>query len=140
MTVPAIVVAVALLGAAFMLKGGGSKAPTTTATSTATSAPVAEGAVVALDPITMNLSGGDILKVGIALQLSASADAKTALADPAAFGARALDETINVLGQYTRADLAGHGIADAKTKLSARVALLYHSDVLGVYFTQFVIA
>ena len=95
---------------------------------------------MALDPITMNLAGGDILKVGIALRLSATADSKKALADPAAFGARALDETISVLGQYTRSDLAGHGIADAKSKLSARVALTYGGDVTGVYFTQFVIA
>jgi flagellar protein FliL len=141
MTVPAIVVAVALLGAAFMLKGGGGgDNAAQTAATTATSEPLVEGEVVALDPFTMNLAGGDILKVGIALQLSATADAAKALEDPAAFGARALDEAISVLGQYTREQLAGHGIADAKAKLSSRVALLYHEDVTGVYFTQFVIA
>lgn len=140
MTVPAIVVAVALLGAAFLMKGGGGGDAPTQATSTETSVTVVEGEVVALDPITMNLAGGDILKVGIALQLSADADSAKALADPPAFGARALDETISVLGHYSRADLAGNGISDAKAKLSARVALLYHDEVLGVYFTQFVIA
>jgi flagellar basal body-associated protein FliL len=140
MTVPAIVVAAALLGAAFLMRGGGG-GTTVQASSTATTAPVAEGAVVALDPITMNLASGDILKVGIALQLAASTDAKTEAADPSAFGARALDETISVIGQYSRNELAAAGgIADAKTKLSKRVALVYHDKVIGVYFTQFVVA
>jgi flagellar FliL protein len=139
MTVPAIVVAVALLGAAFLMRGGGSNDSPTQATSTESTAPPVDGEVVALDPITMNLASGDILKVGIALQLTTSADAAKATADPAAFGARALDETILVLGGYTKAELAGNGKSDAKAKLSARVAALYPDEVTGVYFTQFVI-
>lgn len=139
MTVPAIVVAAALLGAAFLMRGGGDSGSPTQATSTESTAPVAEGEVVALDPITMNLASGDILKVGIALQLTASADSAKATADPAAFGAEALDEAITVLGGYTKAELAGNGKADAKAKLSARVADLYPDEVTGVYFTQFVI-
>ena len=87
-----------------------------------------------------HLASGDILKVGIALQLSTTADAAKATKDPAAYGARALDEAINVLGQYTKAQLVGTGKNDAKAKLSARVALVYDHDVTGVYFTQFVIA
>jgi flagellar FliL protein len=139
--VPAIVVAIALLGAAFMLKGGSKDDGGATQASTTESSAVAaaDGDVVALDPITMNLASGDILKVGIALQLSTTADAAKATADPAAFGARALDETISVLGQYTKAELAGTGKNGAKSKLSARVALLYTNEVTGVYFTQFVI-
>jgi flagellar FliL protein len=141
MTVPAVVVAVALLGAAFLMRGGGGGGGTVQASSTATTAVLVEGEVVALDPITMNLAGGDILKVGIALQLATTADAAKAAADPAAFGAQALDETISVLGQYSRAELAASGgIADAKAKLSKRVALVYHDAVIGVYFTQFVVA
>lgn len=142
MTMPAIVVAVALLGAAFMLKGGGGGEAPTNASATPTTAHVADGEVISLDPITMNLSGGDILKVGIALQLAAETpEAEHAVENPAAFGARALDETIIVMGGYSRAELLREGgIADAKAKLSARVAELYHDAVLAVYFTQLVIA
>jgi flagellar FliL protein len=140
MTLPAIVVAVALLGAAFLMRGGGGGGGAVQASTTETSVAVPEGEVVALEPITMNLAGGDILKVGIALQLAATADAAKATADKAGFGARALDETISVLGQYSRSELAAAGgIADAKAKLSKRVALAYHSEVTGVYITQFVV-
>ena len=142
MTLPAVLVAVALLGAAFMLKsGGGGGTPTNAQTSATTEAP-AEGEVIALDPITMNLSGGDILKVSIALQLKAdSTAAEEANADKPAWGARALDELITVLSDYSRAELSEPGgLADAKAKLSKRVGLVYHDEVIGVYFTQFVIA
>ena len=144
---PAIVVAVALLGAAFLMSSGGksSKTNNVQASTTATSvAPVADGDVVTLDPITMNLASGDVVKVGIALQLngpSGSSVAKKALADSKNFGARALDELISVLSDYSRDELAKQGgIADAKAKLTKRLALVYKGDVTGVYFTQFVIA
>jgi flagellar FliL protein len=138
MVVPAIVVAAALLGAAFLMRGG-KDTPATKASTTDETVALASGDVVALDPITMNLASGDILKVGIALQLSTKADAAKATDDPAAYGARALDEAINVLGQYSKAQLVGTGKNDAKAKLSARVALVYDHEVTGVYFTQFVI-
>jgi flagellar FliL protein len=145
--VPAIVIAVALLGAAFLMKGGKSKEPTATGPSSTESSTVAaekDGARVSLDPITMNLAGGDIVKVGIALQLSDTPEStagKKALADPKNFGARALDELITVLGDYTRDDLSKPGgLAEAKSKLAKRVELAYHGDVIAVYLTQFVIA
>ena len=141
MTVPAIIVAVAILAGFFLTKGGGG-AETTNAAATPTTVRAADGEVISLDPITLNLAGGDILKIGIALQLAADTpEAEHALENPAAFGARALDETIIVLGGYSRAELlSSGGIADAKAKLSARVAELYHDAVLAVYFTQLVIA
>jgi flagellar FliL protein len=140
MVVPAVLVAVALLGAAFLMRGGKDSPAATQATTTDETVAPASGEVVALDPITLNLASGDILKVGIALQLSSKADAAKASDEPAAYGARALDETINVLGQYTKAQLVGTGKNDAKSKLSARVSLVYDHEVTGVYFTQFVIA
>ena len=142
MTMPAIIVAVAILGGFFLTKGGGGGDTPTSAAATPTTVHAADGEVVSLDPITMNLAGGDILKVGIALQLAADTpEAEHALENPASFGARALDETIIVLGGYSRAELLRTGgIADAKAKLSARVAELYHDAVLAVYFTQLVIA
>jgi flagellar FliL protein len=141
LVLPAVVVVLGLLGAAFIFKSGDKgNGAAQQATTTDETVLADDGAVVALDPITLNLASGDILKVGIALQLSSDADSAKATDDPAAFGARALDEAINVLGQYTKAQLAGTGKNDAKSKLSARVALVYDHDVTGVYFTQFVIA
>lgn len=142
MTIPAIVLAVAVLGAAFMLKGGGDDGDGTNVAATPTTIAAEHGEVISLEPITLNLAGGDILRVGIALQLAADVpEAAEAAENPAAFGAKALDETIIVLGGYTRtALLADGGIADAKAKLSARVAELYHDAVLSVYFTQLVVA
>jgi flagellar FliL protein len=143
MTMPAILIAVALLGAAFMLKGGGGGGGSTTnAETTATTEAPHAGPVVALDAITLNLAGGDIVKVGIALQLEeGSLGAEEAGEDKVAWGARALDEAITVLGAYTREELTRPGgLADAKDKLSKRVALAYHDEVIAVYFTQFVIA
>jgi len=148
--VPAIVIAVALLGAAYVMRGGGSgHGPAAQAATPATPARSAvearpDGDVVTLDPITMNLADGDILKVGIALQLAGptgSSVAKKAIADLKNFGARALDELIALLGNYRHDQLAQHdGLADAKAKLTKRLVVVYHGDVVAVYFTQFVIA
>jgi flagellar protein FliL len=138
MTVPALLVAVAVLGAAFLLRGGGSDEAPTQASTAETTVPVEEGPVVALEPITMNLLGGDHLKVAIALQLAHDGEE---VEDPASFGARALDVTIEVLGEHSRKELeAPQGRAKVKAQLSERVAAEYHGDVTGVYFTQFVIA
>jgi flagellar FliL protein len=143
MTVPAIVLAVAVLGAAFMMKGGGGGGEPVEASTTDTTAVEAKpGETVTLDAITMNLSSGDIVKVGIALQLAEGAvEAEEAIEDPKNFGARALDELITVLGGYSRDDLSRQGgLADLKAKLTERVKKAYHDEVVGVYLTQFVIA
>lgn len=142
LTVPAIVLAVAVLGAAYLFTQGDGDGGTTNVAATPTTVSSELGEVVSLDPITLNLTGGDILRVGIALQLAEGVpDAADATENPAAFGAKALDETIIVMGGYTKAELlAKGGIADAKAKLSARVAELYHDTVIAVYFTQLVVA
>ena len=96
------------------------------------------GEVVALDPITMNLADGRLLKVGLALQLP--------LEPPAGGGGHgefsgsvALDETIAFLGEHTYAQLAAPAARqEAKKELSHRVAERYHHGVLEVYFTEFV--
>ncbi len=99
---------------------------------------VALGEVVALDPITMNLADGRLLKVGLALQLP--------LEPPAGGGGHgefsgsiALDEAIAYLGEHTYAQLAAPAARQAvKKELSHRVNERYHSAVLEVYFTEFV--
>jgi flagellar FliL protein len=136
---PAIVIAVALLGAAFMLKGGGdgggggaSVAATTETTAVDSGDP---SHVVALDAITLNLADGRFLKLGLALQLADG----TEVTDGAAFGARALDESIDLLGSYTYRELNVPGAREeAKTALSEAVSAAYDGVVLEVYFTEFV--
>jgi flagellar FliL protein len=96
------------------------------------------GEVVALDPITMNLADGRLLKVGLALQLP--------LEPPDGGGGHgefsgsvALDEAIAYLGEHTYAQLAAPAARQAvKKELSHRVSERYHHAVLEVYFTEFV--
>jgi len=102
------------------------------------------GHVDTLAPITLNLADGRYLKLTLALQLSEAASPPPGSVDEAAGavpelnGARALDAAISVLGQHTyRELLAPGGQARAQRSLSARVRKLYPGEVLGVYFTEF---
>lgn len=144
LTLPAVVVGLAVLLGAFLLRGGGSGDAEGGAESseTPTAEVTFEGEVLNLDPITLNLADGKIVRVAIALQLVADLPgAEKALEAPASYGARALDETITVLGGLTRTELLRPGgVADVKETLSARVSDLYGGEVLAVYFTQLVVA
>jgi flagellar FliL protein len=92
------------------------------------------GEVLALEPITMNLADGRLLKVGLALQLPLEPDSEHEVS-----GSIALDEAISFLGEHTYAQLAAPAARQAaKKQLSHRVAERYHADVLEVYFTEFV--
>ena len=94
------------------------------------------GEVVALEPITMNLADGRLLKVGLALQLPLEPPAS---GHGEVSGSVALDETIAFLGEHTYAQLAAPAARqEAKKELSHRVAERYHHGVLEVYFTEFV--
>lgn len=100
------------------------------------------GSVVPLTPMTLNLADGRYLKITMALQLS-----KFASPVPAADGtipvsnvdgAKALDTAIAVLGQRTYTQLiAPGGRSSAQKVLSAQVKNRYDGEVLGVYFTEF---
>jgi flagellar FliL protein len=94
------------------------------------------GEVVALEPITMNLADGRLLKVGLALQLPL----EPASGGHGEFsGSVALDEAIAFLGEHTYDQLAAPAARqEAKKQLSHRVSERYHHDVLEVYFTEFV--
>ena len=92
------------------------------------------GEVIALEPITMNLADGRLLKVGLALQLP-----DPPASDHEIGGSVALDEAIAFLGEHTYAQLAAPAARqEAKKELSHRVAERYHEEVLGIYFTEFV--
>ncbi len=95
------------------------------------------GEVVALDPITMNLADGRLLKVGLALQLPLEPPAGGGHGEFS--GSVALDEAIAFLGEHTYAQLAAPAARQAaKKELSHRVNERYHHGVLEVYFTEFV--
>ena len=117
----------ALLVAVYVLIGPGAKAQEKTAEKPT------PGEVVQLEPITMNLADGRLLKVGLALQLVAEPK------EAEVTGSVALDEAISFLGQHTYAQLAVPATREAaKQELSKRVSKRYHGDVLEIYLTDFV--
>lgn len=129
------VAALALLGGGYVVTSGGGSADAAEAVEAPE--PVA-GPVVPLDAMTLNLADGRFLKVKLALQLVEGASAPAA-GDVAAFAAPALDEAISILGALSYAELVGPGGRDtAKVALSERIAARYEGEVMGVYFTDFV--
>ena len=97
--------------------------------------PVVAGPVTTLEPITLNLADGRLLKVGLALQLPEAGEGH---GGGEVSGALALDEAISHLSAKTYDELiTSEGRAQAKAELSAQVAERYHGEVLEVYFTQF---
>lgn len=114
-----VVLVVAAAGAYFFLFTGSSKAAAPT-----------PGAVVTLDPVAVNLSGGGYLKVGIALQLTAEAGEKVD-------GAKAQDLLISTFSLAKPADV--NGARDAlKQALQKKIVAAYDGKVMGIYFTQYV--
>lgn len=139
-----LAVAFAALGAVLgpKLLGGGGSAPAGAAEDTTTTTEA--GPVVVLDPITLNLADGHLLKVGLALELSAEGGGEgegegPADDDPTKGYAKALDAAIDVLGDQTMGSLGAAGGRDAaKEGLEAALHDLYHGEVVGVYFHEFV--
>ncbi len=108
----------------FLLQPGGGDAP-----EDATPDP---GAIVQLEPITVNLAGGHFLKVGMALQPTADAGTEVD-------GAKALDLAIGLFSGRTLGELASReGREKAKTALVRDVSQAYDGKVYDVYFTTFV--
>ena len=115
-----VVVALLVLGAGywFVLRPTPEKAPE-------------PGEVVALDPIQINLAQSHYLRMGMALQLTAEAheaDGSKAL-DAAidTFSGKSLDEVNDPKKRRT-----------LKKDLEKQLGVLYHHEVMEVYFTEFV--
>ena len=90
------------------------------------------GAVVALEPITVNLADGHYLKVGVALQATADAEEEVD-------GSRALDAAIDQFSNMKVAQLSTPaGRRQAKQALVKRLDTAYEGHVMDVYFTEFV--
>lgn len=149
----AIAAVVALAAVYFLFLKPSPKAATPPATGASAAAPVSagnvrlgdleniphDGPVVALDSITVNLADGKFLRLGIALQLSKEAGKGEGSLDPRSFGARALDSAITVMSSYTADDLTQpKSRAKAKERLTRTIVARYDNEVLGLYFTDFV--
>jgi flagellar FliL protein len=130
------IVVVVVLGAGYVLTAGKpTKASAKAAAGSTTPTTEAVGPVINLDAITLNLADGHYLKIGIALQLSKTAKTGNFTNNDA----RTLDATISVFGTKTVPSLAAPGGRDeAKAELAKRVRAVYPSDVVGIYFTDFV--
>jgi flagellar FliL protein len=95
------------------------------------------GQVLEMDPLTVNLSDGHYLKVGVALQLNLGAVAATDKDNGT--GARALDMAIAALSPHTMAQLTQSNVRDGlKQKLGYDTCMAYQGTALTVYFTDFV--
>ncbi len=154
--IPLVVLLAGLGGGGYFFMTGSK--PKASATAPHTPTTVALGSIVRLDPITLNLNDGHVLKVGMALQTVAKPQHKhlaTALAaaganKPSAGGtssplegeeAKALDEAIRVLGDSSFDELSKPGgRAHAKDVLSEQIKHIYEGDIVGVYFTDFVMS
>ena len=95
-------------------------------------APPEPDEVVALEPITMNLADGRLLKIAFAMQLPLAEGEEEEVT-----GSVALDEMIAFLGQYGYTTLVPAEAGVGKAKLSARVSEGYRGRVMQVYFTEF---
>lgn len=121
------------------------------AETTTTTAP---GPVVTLDSITLNLTDGHLLKVGLALQVSAAwleehgddagsgghgAPAAGTTTDPTSGYARAVDAAIGVFTERSMAQLVtGAGREEARAELTQRLHDAYHGEIESIYFYEFV--
>ncbi len=143
--VPAVVLAVGLLGGGFLF-GGRTAAPAEADTAAAEAeAEVHEeaGPVVPIDPITLNLADGHFLKVGIALQMAVPEEGGGGHGEeevlPEGETAKALDAVIELLGRRTMEELSDPAArTEVKAALTERLAEAYHGEVTGVYLTEFV--
>jgi flagellar FliL protein len=142
--IPAVVIAIGLIVGGKMMGGGGGAAPAAGAAVTTTTTLV-PGPVVKIDPITLNMSDGRFLRVGLGFQLSAHAataahGAKPDTTDAAGTYAKALDLAIGVLGGQNYQELVSPtGREAAKKELLKELKVAYPDEIEDVYFTEFVL-
>lgn len=94
-------------------------------------APVA-GAIVQLEPQSVNLAGGHFLKLGFALQATKAAGEEVD-------GAKALDLAIDIFSGRSIEELATReGREKAKKLLTKEIVQAYEGEVYQIYLTTFV--
>lgn len=90
------------------------------------------GAVMQIDPITVNLTGGNYLKIGIALQMSADAGGH---GEPNA--APALDLIVSEYSQADLSEVTGKR-EEMKEHLEEKIIKAYHHEVIEIWLTEYV--
>lgn len=91
-----------------------------------------EGAVITVEPITINLANGHFLKLGLALQATADAGEEVT-------PAKALDAAIAQFSGNTVDELAtAEGRETSKKELTKTIKKAYEKKVYEVYYTTFV--
>ena len=125
LVVGAVVLVAGGAAAYFLLgKGGGEPA--------AEPAPV-PGAVLTVEPVSLNLAEGHYLRLGLALQLTEEAG------EEAPDTARALDLAIALFSGRTVAEVSDPATRDALTaELAHQLAEAYEGEVMDVYLTNYV--
>jgi len=124
-------VLVLLVGAAayWFLLGPGKAA---SAGAAAAPPPPKPGVVLKVDPVSVNLSDGHYLRLGLGLQLTA---AVATAPDPA----KAVDLAIALYSGHTVAEVSDPATRDAlKAQLVTELSTAYEGEVMGVYLTNFV--
>ncbi len=110
--------------------------PTTTTTTAGPDSPAPAGPVDSLDAITINLSAGHYLKVGMALQVPAGMD-PTTVKTTENWEAVAAKTVIDALSGQTIDALSAHRQAEENT-IGDTVCRKTEGKVLTIYFTDFV--
>lgn len=156
--VPVVLFMSGLGGAGYFLVIGPKNAAAAEAAASTTTE-VELGKIVRLAPLTIAMSDGRVLKVGLALQmvaepkehelnalvgLKATAKAKPAEGATMTLGgqeSKALDAAIASLGSSTYIELSTPGgRVEARDTLTELIKEAYHGDVEDVFFTEFVMS
>lgn len=132
----AIIVAIAVLGGGAMAGGflGGSEEAEASPTPEPTATAMELGNVVELDSVTLNLAGDDnhFLKLGVAIETDPSVGEEPPTAP-------VYDVVIDQFSDYTFEQLSEPSFRDStKEQMLQRLSEIYGSDIVRVYYTEFV--
>ncbi|UDY37191.1 flagellar basal body-associated FliL family protein [Dermatobacter hominis] len=126
--VAAVVLAVGLVGAAFVLRGGGGAAEEVEPE------PPKAGEVVPLDALTLNLADGHLARVGVAVELTESTTA--ADWEKAGGPSRMSDSVISRIGALRAEEVTAERVKD---ELHDAGADRFGDEFHGVYLTELVV-
>lgn len=135
--IPAVVIVVAAMAggavAGGLIGGGGAGAEAAEGTPEPTPTVSELGRVLELESVTINLTGGHFLKLGVAVEMSPEAPE----VDPPT--APIYDAMIKLFTPMTMEALTDPATRDGtKAALLGSLAEVYGEDIVGIYFTEFV--
>jgi len=94
--------------------------------------PPEPGAVVVIEPISLNLAEGHYLRLGLGLQLTAEVSEEPDTA-------RALDQAVSLFSGRPVAEVgSSEGREALRAELVTRLVEVYEGEVMDVYFTDYV--